>query len=204
MQAITDIRRIEADLYRFIQTTSEARRLIHDYLGDLLFRSYVTQAEHDQEIEPLKTERDTHKESSEAVENLLMEIRDFIQESARKNFPDPDQLITRITRAIFDCEHACHIDDDMIYESLDCANLRPAFTATVVFSDTRPAGLSEIQTTSKSLLCATSAAAAPLRLSLPSPTTTHDHEKYEKQIEIRPAVRTPRRLPGISLGKSAA
>jgi hypothetical protein len=139
MNAIAEIRRIEADLYRFLATASEAPRLIHDYLGDMLFRNYVPEEDHASEVADLTIDLESTKKSEKALEELVETIRDLLQHEARNDFRHLRDLIVKIVVNIQNNEHACLIDDDLIFDAIDAAEPRRAFACSVVISETTAA-----------------------------------------------------------------
>ena len=202
MDPITEIRRIEEELYQFRRRASEADRLVRQHLGLVCAATHIPEDEHEAEVEELQDDLKQSKIWLAHEEKLTSDIRDAIQQAATKNFPDPDALLTRITALIHAAETDIVIDDDAIFSALDRAALRPGFSSTVVFSDTRPATLSEFRQPLPSLPSTFNVGRSMFDVPLPSPTTTpHDRDA---QTDGTPTVRAPRRLPGIRLGGRAA
>lgn len=182
MNAIAEIRRIEADLYRFIQNASEPYKWIKAYLEPIgLFAAHVDADEY-AELECSLQSRNQDLESRDqeikSLHALVETIRDLLQHEARNDFRHLRDLIVKIVVNIQNNEHACLIDDDLIFDAIDAAEPRRAFACSVVISETTAAS------------CLNSD-------SIPhSPNPEPANANHENQIESDHTVAQPaRRLP---------
>ena len=184
MNAIAEIRDIEARLYRFSQTASEADRLIHEYLGDLLLQGYVTEEDHESAVDELKTDLETKTEDSTTYHKALEDIRDILRDFPGKKHTLA-QVVTFITSAILEADTDIMLDEDPILDAIEALEIvAPSPSET----------LSEIQTASPT----PSASRLPLPDTNPEPHTPNENDQQTNQV---PA---PRRLPGIVSGQSRA
>ena len=181
MNAIAEIRRIESDLYRFLQTTSEARRLVHDYLGDLFFKNYLTQDEHDEEVFPLKEELESSQEEAKSFREIVESIRDSIQETKFLPYKGPEVFIALIEEIVGTIQSA---DSDVIIDSSHITDDLSSIEST----------LEEEKATAET--CLNSDTATISHELQTEPQTTPQHENT--------IVQTRRQLPCFSTGKRAA
>lgn len=189
MNAIAEIQRIEADLYRFIQNASEPYKWIKAYLEPIgLFDEHVevddfTEVECSLKArdEELETERESLKDC-EAVIQLIATALHGIIGNEKPDFP---MILMHIASVIEQGDHTIQCDADEVCEAIE-----------EIVAKAPAESPPEIQTPSPTAHC------SPITdHSLPTqPEPTNQH--HENQ-DINPVViRTPRRLPGF--GKRAA
>jgi hypothetical protein len=188
MNAITEIQRIEADLYRFIQNASEAPRLMRDYLGDLLGKSHVPMDQYDETCGELQAEREkleTSEESLKDCEAVIQLIATALHGIIGNEKPDFPMILMHIASVIEQGDHSIRCDADEVCEAIE-----------EIVAKAPAESPSEIQTPSPTAHC------SPITdHSLPTqPEPTNQH--HENQDTNTVVIRTPRCLPGF--GKRAA
>lgn len=135
MQAITEIKRIEADLYRFIQTASQPYRWIKDYLGPIgLFDSHVTAGEFDEVESSLKNTDELLEQEKQSVkdcEAVIQKIATALHGIIGNPSPDFPMILQHIASVIHDGDHTILLDDDAVCDAIDeVVALRPSAPAT--------------------------------------------------------------------------
>ena len=176
---ITEIRRIESDLHRFMQTASEAPRLVHDYLGDLLTDGYVPEEEHETETRELQCDLESAREESKNFREIVEKFRDSIQDT--KFLPyDPAAFIALVDELVSIIQNS---DTDI-------------FIAADRILDDLSSVESHLEELAENRL--NSDTTSPL------PTPHTDENQTEIRHAANPHAPTPRRLPGFGAGTRAA
>lgn len=203
MNAIAEIKRIEADLYRFIQNASEAPRLMRDYLGHHLGESHVPMDHYDETCGELHTEREKREELQEEAKSyhtVIEDIRDILRDFPAKKH-SLAQVVTFITSAIIEADTDLMLDEDPILEAIEeivekeSAKNLPECPVSIANSDSsaKPTPHSslnfrqQIQT-----------------LSPQSEPQNTDHENQDHESSRPPVHHAPRRLPLVGIGHRAA